>query len=96
MCARCAGLYAGGVAGVLLWTGLAGLGPTTGARARRFTKTSVVRRLLIITALPTVVTVATAWLGWWDPGNTARAVLALPLGATIAAVITAVAAGDLR
>ena len=50
----------------------------------------------MLSALPTVATVATAWLGWWDPNNVVRAALALPLGAAIAMAITAVAAGDLR
>jgi hypothetical protein len=57
---------------------------------------SHVRRLLIIVALPTGATVVTAWLGWWDAGNLVRAALSVPLGATIAGVIAAVAARDLR
>lgn len=96
VCARCFGLYAGAVGGVLLWVAIAGVGRTARLRAAPLTKPGVVRRILIITAIPTMVTVAVSWLGWWDAGNTARAVLALPLGATMAAAIAAVAAGDLR
>ncbi len=96
VCARCSGLYAGAVSGVLLWAGIGGVGRTARLRAARLTNPGVVRRILIITALPTMVTVAASWLGWGDAGNVARAVLAIPLGATIAAAIAAVAAGDLR
>lgn len=96
MCARCLGLYAGAVGGVLLWAGIAGLGPTPRARAAYMTRPSVVRRILIGVALPTVASVAASALGWWDAGNVVRAALALPLGATIAAVVAAVAAADLR
>ena len=80
---------------MLLWTGVSGLGRTARAGGARIAHPVVVRRILIITALPTVATVAASWLGW-DAGNVARWALALPLGATIAAVIAAVAAGDLR
>jgi hypothetical protein len=37
-----------------------------------------------------------AWSGVWDASNTVRAMLALPLGAVITAVVAAVLAGDLR
>jgi uncharacterized membrane protein len=96
VCARCLGLYAGAAGGVLLWTAVSGLGRTARARASRITQPALVRRLLIAAALPTVVTVVAAWLGWWDAGNLTRAAVALPLGATIAAVVAAVAARDLR
>lgn len=96
VCARCFGLYLGAVGGVLLWAGIGGLGRTARRRAARFTRPSVARWILIMTALPTVATVVASWLGWWDAGNLTRAVLALPLGAVIAGAIAAVAAGDLR
>lgn len=95
VCARCLGLYTGAIGGVLLWTGVSGLGRTARAGGARIAHPVLVRRILIITALPTVATVAASWLGW-DAGNVARWALALPLGATIAAVVAAVAAGDLR
>ncbi len=96
VCARCFGLYAGALGGVLLWSAVGGVGRTARLRAARLTRPGVVRRVLIISALPTVVTVAASWLGWWEAGNIGRAVLAIPLGATMAAAIAAVAAGDLR
>jgi hypothetical protein len=46
--------------------------------------------------LPTLVTVALAWSGVWDAPNLVRALLAVPLGASIAAAAAAVASGDLR
>jgi hypothetical protein len=81
---------------VLLWTAVSGLGRTARAGTSRVTQPALVRRLLILAALPTIATVVAAWLGWWDAGNLARAAAALPLGATIAAVVAAVAARDLR
>ena len=71
------------------------LRPLPTARARRLLASGV-RRLLAIAALPTMMTVATASVGWWDPENVTRAWFALPLGAAIAAVVAAVVAGDLR
>ena len=96
VCARCFGLYVGAVGGVLVWAAMAGLGRTPRTRAMRITRPNVARWVLIISALPTLVTVVTSWLGWWDGGNVVRAVLAFPLGATITAVLSAVATGDLR
>jgi uncharacterized membrane protein len=96
VCARCLGLYTGAVGGVLFWMAVSGLGRAPRARAVRLALPSHVRRLLVVVALPTVATVVTAWLGWWDAGNLVRAALSVPLGATIAGVIAAVAARDLR
>ncbi len=73
VCARCAGLYAGGVAGAM-----AALGRRRALAAR------VARRVLVLAAIPTAATVATAWAGWWDAPNVLRALAAVPLGAAIA------------
>jgi hypothetical protein len=43
-----------------------------------------------------MVSVGLAWLGVADGTNIVRAALAVPLGVVLAAVVTAVAAGDLR
>lgn len=96
VCARCLGLYAGGLAGTVAWAGLAGLGTRASMRAQRLLRSRHVRLALIVLGLPTLVSIATAWLGWWDGGNGERALLALPLGAAIGALVSAVAAGDLR
>jgi uncharacterized membrane protein len=96
VCARCLGLYTGASGGVLLWTAVSGFGRFPRARAARLTHPGLVKRVLIFAAAPTAVTVAAAWSGAWDAGNVVRAAVAIPLGATIAAVIAAVAARDLR
>ena len=94
VCARCLGLYVGAVAGVAAWVAMSGVGALPNQRAARMTAARW-RQLLVVVAAPTLITVLTAYFGWWDASNTLRAALALPLGAGIAAVITAVAAGDL-
>ena len=86
VCARCTGLYMGGVVGIMLWL----------ARARRPLLHTSARRALVVAAIPTIVTVLTAAAGWWDPGNALRAALAMPLGIVVGAVVTAVAVRDLR
>ena len=94
VCARCLGLYTGGVAGVLAWLAFAGSGAVARPRASRLALPRI-RSLLIITAAPTVLTVLTATMGWGDASNSVRAALAAPLGAMISAVVAAVGAGDL-
>jgi uncharacterized membrane protein len=96
VCARCLGLYAGGWFGVVAWAGIAGLGRQASMRAQRLRVARYVRLALIVAALPTLASLAAAWLGLEDAANTTRALLALPLGAAIGAVVCAVAAGDLR
>jgi hypothetical protein len=82
--------------GVLAWAAVSGFRGGPRARATRLSHPRLVKRVLIIAAAPTAATIAAAWVGGWDAGNVVRAAAAVPLGATIAAVITAVAAGDLR
>jgi uncharacterized membrane protein len=96
VCARCLGLYTGALLGVLGWVIAAGGGRMPHTRATRWVKTNAVRGTLAVVAIPTVATVALALANVWDASNMLRAVLAFPLGAVIASVITAVAAGDLR
>ena len=96
VCARCMGLYVGGLLGVFVWAWIAGVGSTPALRVRAFTASTRFRTLLIVAAIPTVFSLATALAGLWDPGNARRAVLALPLGLVIGVVVTAVAARDLR
>lgn len=87
VCARCAGLYVGGIVGMLGWWGIRSR-PAT----RQPWRSPI--RLLAIVAVPTAVTWAAAVAGVWDPGNVTRAVAALPLGVVIGAVVTAAVAGD--
>jgi uncharacterized membrane protein len=86
VCARCTGLYLGAAVGMVALL----------AASSTALSYSRARVLLLAAALPTVLTAATAWLGWWDPGNAIRAVLALPLGVAVGAIVTAVLARRLR
>ncbi len=94
VCARCLGLYLGASAGVVGWMLIAGLGRRAAPRSARWS--SQVRTIVTLAAIPTLASVATAWVGVWDPGNVIRALLALPLGAAAGAVVAAVAARDLE
>jgi uncharacterized membrane protein len=95
VCARCTGLYAGAMAGVLGWAVLSGLGRTARSVTKRFTELHRVRLAIVIAALPTIASLASEWSGWWEPGNMMRATLGLPLGAVVAACIVAVGASDM-
>ena len=80
VCGRCSGLYLGAGAGALIALVL---------RRRRSTTTTDVR-LLILTAIPTIVTVALEWLRVYDVGNVGRALAAIPIGAAVMHVIAGV------
>lgn len=74
VCARCTGLYLSGAAGALVaWVG------SRRPRAPRRTRT-----VLVLAAVPTVVTVALEFAGLAHPSNIVRAVCAWPLGAAAA------------
>jgi uncharacterized membrane protein len=80
VCGRCTGLYLGAAVGALI------------ALAVRRTRSdqNADARLLILTATPTVITVALEWLRIYDAGNVGRALAAIPLGAAVALVIVGV------
>ena len=88
VCGRCAGLYIGAAAGVLIF----GLWRVDRVAA----PTDAWRRRLVVAALPTAV----LWLGELvlrlDPGTLVRFLGALPAGAGGTAWLVAVARGDLR
>ena len=96
VCARCMGLYVGAVLGVLGWCVIAGVKSAPSARGRRIVANDWLRRALVVVAMPTLVSVALAWMGVWDGTNVVRAVFAVPLGAVVALILAAVAARDLR
>ena len=81
VCARCTGLYLGGALG----------GVWVLARWRRALRP--VRYVLVVSALPTAIMFAIEWSGLALVSNTARAVAGVPLGATVAFVLGALAAG---
>jgi hypothetical protein len=95
VCARCGGLYLGALVGGIAWALMGGVRRPVGRAAERLSDGGA-RRLLLYSAVPTALTVAFAWTGLWDAPNALRAVSALPLGAAAAAIVTAVALGDLR
>jgi uncharacterized membrane protein len=96
VCARCTGLYVGGAVGVTAWLLVAGWRRTAPHRALQLATTSNVRVLLAVVAAPTLITVLSGLLGVWDPQNMTRALLAVPFGCGLGAVVSAAAAGDLR
>jgi uncharacterized membrane protein len=87
VCGRCAGLYMGAAAGVLIFA--------LWRPDRVVAPTDVWRRRLVCSALPT----AALWLGEFvlrlDPGTVVRFLGALPAGVGGAAWLLAVARGDL-
>lgn len=92
VCARCTGLYLGGVVGLVAWWGgrFAGLWRPRPLPPRR------VLMMLALMGVPTVVSYTSGVLGIWDGSNATRAALALPLGLAAGAVVAAVSTKDLR
>jgi uncharacterized membrane protein len=91
VCSRCTGLYLSAVVGLAAWAAIRNLRGTPILIQPR-----VATVVLVAAALPTLVSVATATFGAWDPTNAGRALLAVPLGATTGVLLAAVAAKDLR
>jgi uncharacterized membrane protein len=92
VCARCTGLYLSAVIGLMCWIGL--------KAARRWRPIALSPRtalaVVAIAAVPTVLSVASNLLGFGDGSNVSRALLAIPLGASAGAIVTAVGTKDLR
>lgn len=90
VCARCSGLYLGAAAGaVAAW-----------AFQRRhpdatWSRMAVIRSLQLV-AVPTALTVVTAWIGLGDPSNLWRAALAAPLGLIAGAAAIALVADRVK
>jgi uncharacterized membrane protein len=74
VCARCAGLYFSGAVGAMVAWLISG----------RLTAPIGTRRVLLVAAIPTALSVAIEFLGFASPSNFIRAVCALPLGASAA------------
>jgi uncharacterized membrane protein len=80
VCGRCSGLYLGGGIGALIALAV--------RRSRHARHTDA--RLLILTAIPTMITIVLEWPGIYDVANLGRALAAIPLGAAVAVVIAGV------
>ena len=92
VCARCTGLYLGGLLAVLGWAG-----QKLRIRRRRWpVDPRAALRVVTIASLPTLISVALSAAGVWDGTNVLRAALALPAGLAGGAVLAAVATKDLR
>lgn len=89
VCARCTGLYAGVAAGA--W--LAALAALRTPRVARHRRAEAYRWPLVLAAVPTAATWAVEYAGITSFSNTARFVLAVPLGAVAAWMLTSMAAG---
>ena len=86
VCARCVGIYAGGAGGAVATT----LALCLPMRTPALTVTRI-GPILVVAALPTVVTVVLEMLGLWLPTNELRALAGVPFGVAIAFVVTAFA-----
>jgi uncharacterized membrane protein len=86
VCARCTGLYLGALIGLGIWL----------VYRPRVLTSAAARAAWLVAGLPTLLTLITAALGWWDPANMTRAALAAPLGSAGAFVVAAGLARNLR
>ena len=81
VCARCAGIYAG-----------AAMAAVIAARLKpRAAGAGLHRTALLISVIPTVVTIVYEWTSGQMPGHMIRAAAGIPLGAVAAAVVVAAA-----
>jgi len=77
VCARCVGLYSGAAIGALATVVMRPVGVPRRAR-----------QILVLGALPTVITIALEIAGLWPTTNIVRAVAGFPLGLVAALVVT--------
>jgi len=84
VCARCLGIYAGAAAAASIHV----LGVFVANSARwRLLSPAVARRVFLVSAVPTVVTVALDWAGAWSGTNVVRAIAGVALGVGGALVV---------
>jgi hypothetical protein len=92
VCARCFGLYAGGAAGALLAAAWLFAPGRSSGRPRRLSLARW-RAILVASGMPTLAAWAAEHLGGLTVPGAARAALAIPLGAAVAAVVILWAGG---
>ena len=84
VCARCLGIYAGAAAAASIHV----LGVFVKDSARwRLLSPAAARRVFLVSAVPTVVTVALEWAGAWSGTNVVRAIAGVALGVGGALVV---------
>jgi uncharacterized membrane protein len=91
VCARCAGLYAGVLAGLvaaMAWW------PSRGGRSPDRVRRALVSALGVA-AVPMALTVAAEWAGFGMPAHAVRAGLAVPLGAGMGLLVAWAVRGDI-
>lgn len=81
VCARCLGIYVG------VWAGAAYLWMRATPGPAHSIAPSAWRRLAVLAACPTLLTVALESAGVWHPSNLTRAVTGVPLGSVVALVV---------
>ena len=86
VCGRCSGLYlSAAVAVVAIALGGRALVPSP------LSASGVWRTTILIAAVPTLLSWGVERVGWWLPTSTTRAWIAVPLGATLGALIARLA-----
>jgi len=81
VCARCLGIYLGAFAGAgAMWMRAL-------AQSRVAIASATARRLALVTAIPTLLTLALEMAGIWSPSNVTRAVAGVPLGVMVTLVV---------
>jgi len=84
VCARCLGIYAGAAAAASLH--VLGVFGQDSARWRTLSPRAA-RRVFVVSALPTLVTVAVEWAGVWHGTNVIRAIAGIAVGVGGALVV---------
>ena len=84
VCARCTGSYAGAAIAAITSVRLQ-------SRPAYNSGAGAYRAALLLSALPTLATLAYEWTSGQMPGHSIRAAAGIPLGAVVAAVVVAAA-----
>jgi hypothetical protein len=95
VCARCLGIYAGAALISLIVAIRSNCSPALplGGMRQRATdgdRRPSARTVVLVSALPTVATVAAEWITGDTPGNWTRALSGIPLGAAVAWIVSGV------
>jgi uncharacterized membrane protein len=101
VCARCTGIYEGAAGGVLLILGMmrrrrrsAAPGSALGAPFPVATDVSRTRMVVLMSVVPTLLTLAWEWTTGSTPSNLLRAVAGVPIGIVVAWVVLCLSRRD--